>query len=412
MTQDLAPTGRAATAPRPVTPGQLAWLETEVAAWRDAGVVDDTQAHVIRGRYVAVRRFSLSKLLLFIGGAFVGVGLLWLVATNLDSVSPFLRFILVTALWLGFVATAEVVAGRRGHREPDGSEGASPVVGAFRLLAALAFGAVVFQAAQSMQVPAFEPSLVGVWGFGALLYAYAVGGLTPLIVGIATTTGWYVLEVFETAEDGIGFVLPVLLTAVLTGAVAVVHASRWRPEFAASWRESSALLALLALFVAAFPYVGVDEFAWSIPVVLGVVAAVAAVAASIVLSTGSPRLEALAPLIALAAGVLLVLWEPPELVQGVITGEGYAHAFVSVAVYVVAAGWYATLGVLRDSTRLTFLATAALVLFTTVQSFAVFAPVITGATLFLVLGVILLGSGYLFDRGRRHLVANFEGASA
>jgi len=55
---------------------------------------------------------------------------------------------------------------------------------------------------------------------------------------------------------------------------------------------------------------------------------------------------------------------------------------------------------------------AALVLFTAVQSFAVFAPIVTGAALFLVLGVIFLGSGYLFDRGRRHLVANLEGASA
>ena len=51
-------------------------------------------------------------------------------------------------------------------------------------------------------------------------------------------------------------------------------------------------------------------------------------------------------------------------------------------------------------------------LFTTVQSFAVFAPIITGATLFLVLGVIFLGSGFLFDRGRRHLTANLGGAPA
>jgi hypothetical protein len=110
--------------------------------------------------------------------------------------------------------------------------------------------------------------------------------------------------------------------------------------------------------------------------------------------------------------VLLVLWEAPGPVQGVVPLEGYAHAFISVAVYVVTAGWYAVLGVLRNSTRLTFLGTGALVLFTTVQSFAVFAPIITGATLFLVLGVILLGSGYLFDRGRRRLVANLEGAAA
>jgi hypothetical protein len=40
----------------------------------------------------------------------------------------------------------------------------------------------------------------------------------------------------------------------------------------------------------------------------------------------------------------------------------------------------AALGVLRDEPRTTGLATAALVLFTVVQSFAVFAPVLSGAT--------------------------------
>lgn len=397
---------------RPASPSQLAWLQNEIAVWRAAGVVDEAQAAAIRGRYVEVRRFSLTRLLLFLGGGFIGIGLLWLVATNLDNLSPALRFVVVTALWLGFVATAEVLASRRGHRAPEGDAGSSPVVGAFRVLAALSFGAVVFQAAQSLQVPAYEPGLVGVWGLGVLVYAYAVGGVAPLLVGITTTTGWYVWEIAAAAEDGMGFVLPVLLAAAVAGAVAVVHTGRWRPAFGATWREASALLALLALFVAAFPYVEVDGFVWTAPVIVGIIAAVAAVAASAVLAEGRARLEALVPLAAVGIGVLLVLWAPTEPDLGNVSAEGYAHAFMSVAVYVAAAGWYAALGVMRDSTRLTFVATGALVLFTTVQSFAVFAPIITGATLFLVLGVIFLGSGFLFDRGRRHLVANLEGESA
>ncbi len=409
MTKDLTQPPPAA---RPASPGQLAWLESELAVWRSSGVVDETQAEAIRSRYVAVRRFSLTKLLLFLGGAFIGVGLIWLVATNLDNLPPMLRFLVVTALWLNFVAVAEVLAERRAHRIPEGEAGASPVVGTFRALAALSFGAVVFQAAQSLQVPAYEPTLVGIWGLGALLYAYAVRGVTPLLVGIVTTTVWYVWEIAAAAQDGMSFVLPVLLAAVVAGAVAVIHHGRWRPSFAATWREASALLALVGLFAAAFPYVELDRFVWSVPMILGIVAAVGAAAASVSLGTGRVRLEALVPLAAVGVGVLLVLWAPPEPDLGNVTAEGYAHALISVAVYVAAAGWYAALGVMRDSMRLTFVATAALVLFTTVQSFAVFAPIITGATLFLVLGVIFLGSGYLFDRGRRRLVANLEGESA
>jgi hypothetical protein len=41
--------------------------------------------------------------------------------------------------------------------------------------------------------------------------------------------------------------------------------------------------------------------------------------------------------------------------------------------------------------------------FTTFQSFAVFAQIIEGAWLFVVLGLVFLGSGYLFDRARREL---------
>jgi uncharacterized membrane protein len=396
-----------------VTPSQLAWLEGELRAWRAAGVIEDAHERAILSRYVVEQRFPLAPLLLRIGGAFVGVGLLWLVASNLDEMSPLLRFLVVTSLWLGFVATAELLAWRREVGQPsDGHDSASPVVGAFRLLAALSFGAVVFQAAQSLQVPAFEPTLLGVWGLGALVYAYAVESVTALLVGIAVSTGWYVWEIVEAALDGMGFVLPVLLVAVVASAVAVAHAGRWRPAFAASWREASAVLALLALFVAAFPEVEVDRFTWSIWVVTGLVAALAAVAASVVLSTGRGRLEAVAPCLGAVAGVLLVLWEAPGPVAGVVPLESYVHAFISVAVYVIAAGWYAVLGVLRDSPRLTVLGTAALVLFTTVQSFAVFAPIITGASLFLILGVVLLVSGYLFDRGRRRLVANLEGAAA
>jgi uncharacterized membrane protein len=397
--------------PRHVAPAQLAWLEGELSAWRAAGVVDDVQAGAIRSRYVAVRRFSLTKLLLWLGGGFVGVGLLWLVATNLDRFSPLLRFLAVTVLWAAFVVAAEGLANRRTDHPSQGAA-TSPLTEAMRLLAALAFGAVVFQAAQSLQVPAYEPTLLGFWGLGALLYAYATVGLSPLLVGIAVSTVWYVWEVFAAADDGMGFVLPVLVAAVVAAALGVLHADLLSPAFALCWREVAAVLVLLGLFAAAFPYVDLDTFGWTAPVVLGILAAAALVAlASARAHTRALRSEALVPVAATVVGVLLVLWEPPEPVHGAVAAEGYVHAFVSVGVYVVAAGWYAVVGVQRDSSRMTALATAALVLFTTVQSFAVFAPIITGATLFLLLGVVLLGSGYMFDRGRRRLVANLEGAS-
>ncbi len=116
------------------------------------------------------------------------------------------------------------------------------------------------------------------------------------------------------------------------------------------------------------------------------------------------------------AGVLLVLWEVGADYDAAdqVGAAGWGHAAAGVLVYVGAAAWYAVLGVLRDSRLLTFLATAALVLFTTVQAFAVFAPIVQGAWLFLLLGLVLVGTGWVADRARRQLartLSDDEGAN-
>jgi uncharacterized membrane protein len=85
---------------------------------------------------------------------------------------------------------------------------------------------------------------------------------------------------------------------------------------------------------------------------------------------------------------------------------------LSVAAYLAVASGYAVLGGMRDSSRLTWLATVALVVFVTVQAFAVFAPIVSGAALFLIVGVVLLGTGVLADRGRRRLVGEAKEALA
>jgi uncharacterized membrane protein len=383
-----------------VSPRRLAWLEGELAAWQAEGLIADREAQAIRARYVPSRRFSLARLLLALGAAFVSVGLIWLVAANLDRISPLMRFIAVTALWLGLVVAAEALAERR-TRESDQ---AWPVVGAVRMLAAAGFGAVIFQAAQSLQVPAYSAALVGWWSLGALLYAYAVNGMAPLVVGVLTGTVWFTWQSAAQAQAFSAFVGAVLLGAVVATAAGVVHAARWRPGFATSWRLAGALLALLGMFTAALP---VEDAPARPPVavVVGAVVAVLAAGAALVLGRAPDRFEVVVPVLAAAVGTALVAWHP----DGPVDDPSPAmttRAVLSVLVYLLLAAWYAVLGVRSDLPGVTGLATAALVLFTTVQSFAVFARIISGATLFLVVGAVLLGSGYGFDRARRTLVAS------
>ncbi|WP_048697426.1 hypothetical protein, partial [Nostocoides australiense] len=106
------------------------------------------------------------------------------------------------------------------------------------------------------------------------------------------------------------------------------------------------------------------------------------------------------------AGAGLAAWRPPVdllLDTGNPTPAMWVRTSVSVLVFLIAAGWYAVLAQWRSSPALGALALAALVVFTTFQSWAVFAPIISGAALFLIVGLVLLGTGYLAERARRRL---------
>ncbi len=385
---------------RSASPAQLEWLGRELSIWRAEGLVHDDQAAAILRRYHATRRFSLARLLLALGAVFVGVGLIWLVAANLDQLPPLLRFLAVASIWLALLVGGEVLHSRRPLIPFQ-------VIEAVRLLAALAFGAVVFQAAQSLQVPAFEPLLVGLWGIGALVHAYGVRALGPLMVGIPTVVAWFVWQVQWDAPSAFSAVLALAVVAVAAVSAGALHERGLRP-FGPVWREVGAGLALAALFAAALPSVTADDFAWSAWLVAGAIVSGLTAGAAIVLVRGYARLEPIGALVVLAASVLMVLWDAGDDPE-VLTLVDWAHAAVSVGVYVVVAVGVAVLGILRNSWRLTALATAGLVVFTTVQSFAVFAQIIQGAWLFVILGLIFLGTGYLFDRARRELAATLEG---
>lgn len=390
-----------AEAPRPVSPAQLAWLTREVGRWSVDGVVTRDQAEAILGTYRAVRRWSLAALALWLGAAFVGVGVIWLVAANLDRFAPLGRFLTVTILWVAVVAAAEVLARRIRTRR-------SPVVGGLRGLAALLYGAVVMQAAQSLQVPAWEATLIGVWALGALLYAYAARGLAPLVVGITLGTAWLVWSLSERAESPFGVVLAFGALAAGGFALARLHAggAGWA-GFAATWRIAGAVGGLVALFVAALPW-GYDlqDADWLGWTAIGLGLVLAAVAAT--RSRGLDLLEATAGVLTLVPAIGIGFWSSHA-------GDGigvadWGRAIVAVVVFVGVAAAVAAIGVLRDEPHLTWLAVLALAVFTTVQAFAVFAEIITGAWLFVALGVVFAATGWVADRGRREMADALEGA--
>ena len=386
----------------PITPGQSSWLDAEVGVWRAEGVISQDQATAILSRYQKATRFNLAKLMLTLGSAFVGFGVIWLVAANLDELPPLIRFVTVVAIWLAFLVLSEYLAGRREH----GGHIPSPVVGALRILTTLTLGAVIFQAAQSLQVPAFEPSLIGYWSLGALLYGYTVRSLGAVVVGMFTGLGWYLAQVAFEQPSSLGVVLALLTGGVIAIGWGVVQ-ERWLEKFSTPWREAGVTLLLIGLFAAAIPALDRQDFEWHPALIAGVVVAALAAAAGTALGLGRAKLEPLAGVLVALIGVGLVLWEAGNDPDNV-DAAAWLHAAVSVAAYVLVAAAVAALGVLRDSGRLTALATLALVVFTTFQGFAVFAQIIQGAWLFVFLGLIFLATGYAFDRARRRLAESLE----
>ncbi|HEV2798128.1 MAG TPA: DUF2157 domain-containing protein [Nocardioides sp.] len=380
---------------RPVPPRQLAWLRSEVADWTSQGIISPDQADRISHQYRTDlhARSSIGRVLLTIGGGFVGIGLIWLVAANLEQLSPMTRFAAVAVLWLAFLAGGEVLAARR----------SSPtLVGAVRLLAALGVGAVLFQAAQSLQVPAFEPRLLGLWGAGALLHGYLVRAHMPFVVGILAGLGWWFAQPLWDEQSGLTVVVLLGAGSVLAAGLAVVHDTRLS-RFAWSWRTVAGGMALLALFAAAIPDIGGDGVRWSPWLIANLAAAGVAGMAALVTGSGVRRLEPVGAAVVLVAATLLGLWstgsDPTE-----VDAADWLHAALSVGAYVLLAVALVALGTVREHTALTWMAMTGLVVFTTFQSFTVFAPIVTGAWLFVVLGTVFLGTGYLFDRARRELV--------
>ena len=390
MTAQEPPRTRAASAQ------QLSWLRTQLADWTAAEVITEVQAQQLSARYHQARdtsaRFTVGRVLLALGGGFVGIGIIWLVAANLDQLSPLTRFLAVAALWLGFLVTGESLAAR---------SVSAPVVGAFRLMAALGFGAMIFQAAQSLHVPAYEPRLIGMWAAGALLHGYLTRGFLPFLVGILMGLGWWLWQPLWDQPSGFAAVILLGLDSVLAASMAVLHDGRL-DRFAWMWRLVGGGLALAAMFAAAIPGLGSTDLGRSPWLILIFALSVTALIAALATRPGRRSLEAVGALAVLGVATLLAMWQPEIDFNDLATAD-WLRAAVSVTLYVVLAVGLMTFGTMRRNGALTWIATAALVVFTTFQSFAVFATIVTGAWLFVVLGTVFLGTGFLVDRARREL---------
>ncbi|WP_168583663.1 DUF2157 domain-containing protein [Gephyromycinifex aptenodytis] len=418
---------RADSGPRPIAVGRLVWLEQELSLWVADGLLLESNAEAIRARYTSGTRSSLLRVVVGLGTAFLAVGLLWLVATNLDELPPLARMAIVAAIWVGFVVLAQMLQSRGTAEcsslladEAAGQLRAPSLASVCHLLAAAAFGAVIFQAAQSLQVPAFEPRLVGLWSLGAVLYAYVTRSHGALGVGLIAATIWVGWFTGQLAQSSTTAALMVLACAVVATAVAVMH--EHLPgigvRFAAHWRFLGAGLALTGVFIAAWPFgwAQQDDLPGEFTALLLAAICASLVGGAVVLpaqvgpsGTRNTHLAELGTVwLVFLAGTALAWWRPQhsDLLYEVasLSPQMWARTTAGLMLFVAAAAWYAVLGTWRESGEVSALALFALVIFTTAQSFAIFAPIASGATLFLSVGTVMVLTGLTAERVGRRLL--------
>lgn len=402
-------TGSVGPATAEATARQLSWLDGELPRWVAEGLVTAESAAAIRGRYAASHRFSLIRLAVTLGSIFLVVGLVWLVAANLDALSPLARFLLVALVWLVLLAGAELYAARRA----PGDDRGVPLAAGLRLLAAGAYGALVFQTAQSLQVPAGTPALLGIWAAGALVHGYAVRSVLPGILGAGLLALWFLVDVVRDAGSERALSLGLLAAGLVAVAVGLLHEARWWRPMSMPWRELGAFLVLAGAFVAVVPTgQTAGRMSWLLWVTL--VAGVAGSAWALVRGARLARVEAGLALAGLVVGGILTVWSVDTASWSTdrLTAGDLTRSLVAVVLYLAVATGYAVLGTLRDSWRITGLALAGLTGFVTFQAFAVFAPIFSGAALFILVGLVLIATGVIADRGRRRLAARAKGAMA
>ncbi|NLJ53116.1 MAG: DUF2157 domain-containing protein [Intrasporangiaceae bacterium] len=381
--------------PLPLSADNHRWLTTELREWEREGLISSDTAGAITDRYTVsdspAHRITAVRVILGLGASFLGIGLIWLVAANLDQLSPLLRFVVVTVLWIGLAVAAELTR--------------DLVSAALKLLSALAFGAVVFQAAQSLQVPAYRPVLLLAWGLGALLYAYARTSRAAGFVGITVLAAWYVWQAMDAAGGVVTFTGAILLLSVAAVAIAALHPPEWR-AFGRLWLALGAIMSLVGLFTAALPQ-ATGENLWSGGLTAGLILVIGLAAAALWRSGRDEQVELAIAGAGLLFGVVFSLWRPISSGSGMLPSDFTALMWVRTGLAIVAfllvAGAWAIVGARRQLAMISAAAVVAVVIFTTFQSFAVFAPIISGATLFLAVGAVMILTGIVAERARRRI---------
>ena len=209
---------------------EIRWLWAESKQWVERGLISEEQASRIRGWYPDPESGLPWSTIIFsgLGGAIAGLGIILLVAYNWHTLHRFTK--------LGIIFAGMVTLHGIGLRLFLRSERWRQFGDALCLLGSMSFGAGIWLVAQVYHIEEHFPDGFLIWGFGALMLAWAMPSIAQGLLAVA------VLCIYACSE-GWGF----------------EHASHWSPALLLAgggflaWRLRSVLLltaTLAALLIA------------------------------------------------------------------------------------------------------------------------------------------------------------------
>ncbi|MDE2899813.1 MAG: DUF2157 domain-containing protein [Chloroflexota bacterium] len=389
-------------------------LREEVEAWQQDGTVTAEQAQAILARYpdyepgfeASRRRQGLVTGLSILGGILIGLSVITFFAANWDEIS---RSVKLGSLIIGVLLSygAGYVIWQR--------SGPTPYAVAFVLLGCIIYGAGVHLIGQIYHVPVNDPNLSLFWFLGVAPLAYVTRSRPVMFLAVVLFLAavgfrqqeW--LEGLDESEAGIaGLILYVALGAFLFAVgKAKAHLDGWQ-SIGGLFQALGLLTAFAALYILTFRDVfdDVDSISGASLGYWALASGASAVAVATLAWLAWQRAQAgdKSPLVfaeagavavllvtALTAGLVPVDWEP-------------LYPIVFNALFALLALGLMASGYLQEHEGRVNLSLAIIALYVITRYFEYSISLLDSSLVFFGAGVILLGGGYLLDRGRRRML--------
>ena len=167
------------------------WLQDQISAWLEEGLVGPQQAATLRARYplgdggTPWGRIVVSS----IGAIVFGLGIILFFAYNWADMHKYVKLALVFAAVLAAHGTGLYLS-----RSADAKRG---LVESLHVLGTMMFGAGIWLVAQIYHIDEHYPNAFFVWGLGALALAWAMPSVAQGLIAVLLVFLWGCFEVFD-----------------------------------------------------------------------------------------------------------------------------------------------------------------------------------------------------------------------